>query len=343
MNISLKLSILYITLGVLLLFGLDLLQAHSSGYRYFYPYNPFSVSDIYEECPNKDLNDKLEVYSKKKLDEKFNKMLDKVIRRAKTENVDDNTLYSYINYAKLMKELTPIETNTCLVRIGKVNDGGYVLADLDLEKIEVLYSYGIEEDTYFERYMADKYNSLVRMYDYSINSVPYNNNFSFFKEFVTSSDFKKSNKDPNVAYGTIDEHLDKNKDRNKRKILKVDIEREEFNVIKDISNETLRDFDQIVMEVHSLYIKTNEAIELLKKINENFYIIHVHSNNYSYLINVYDWIVIPHVIEVSWVRKDLIKDQVYFADRVYPMALDAPNNSRNEELILDMWPFKGMK
>ena len=56
-----------------------------------------------------------------------------------------------------------------LIRIGKKNDGGYLVSRSDINMSDVLISLGIGEDWSFEEDLADIKNIEVFSYDASIN------------------------------------------------------------------------------------------------------------------------------------------------------------------------------
>ena len=71
------------------------------------------------------------------------------------------------------------------IRIGSLNDGGYVIAD-GLE-YDLLLSCGISDDITFEDYFTNKYNVNCYAYDGTINNLPhYNNNkINFIKKNIS--------------------------------------------------------------------------------------------------------------------------------------------------------------
>jgi len=73
---------------------------------------------------------------------------------------------------------------------------------------------------------------------------------------------------------------------------------------------------------------------VFEKLNKNFVCTHVHGNNNEPC----PWLDLnlPKVIEVSYVRKDLVED--YGVDMgTYPTELDFPNRSDFPDLPIDWW------
>lgn len=79
------------------------------------------------------------------------------------ENIQDpfpglqNSVKGNIAY-NIMKMLIPLDIKShCKKSIGRTFDGGYVLLDKDLDKLEAIYTAGVEYDTSFEEHMLLEY------------------------------------------------------------------------------------------------------------------------------------------------------------------------------------------
>ena len=85
--------------------------------------------------------------------------------------------------ANLLKELKIFDfPGSQRVRIGSDTDGGYVLLNLGLNSIEVLYSYGVGDNSDFEAVICEKYNAIARLYDHAIDPAPLKKDFLYFKK-----------------------------------------------------------------------------------------------------------------------------------------------------------------
>ena len=101
-------------------------------------------------------------------------------------------------------------------------------------------------------------------------------------------------------------------------------------------------FDQIVIEVHGLGTDLSESwldkkIEVIRKLNELFYLYHVHANNFSrvYYIN---WYKVPDSLELTFVNKKLFKNAEY-SKVIFPTEFDRPNDKNKEDKKLYFFPF----
>ena len=95
-------------------------------------------------------------------------------------------------------------------------------------------------------------------------------------------------------------------------LLKIDIEGGEFDSLLNASEETLNKFMCIVIEFHWLGKDDDKQnkINCFRKLNNLFYIIHVHANNHSPIFVKDDFYHIPDVVEITYIRKDLIDDDI---------------------------------
>lgn len=225
--------------------------------------------------------------------------------------------------------------NYNLVRIGKLNDGGYVmLDDLQNNRSHMAYSFGISNDVSWDSDMAD-HGFQVYMYDHTIDDIPiHRNEFHFFK--IGVSDDEANKEDNNLkSLGQIVKENDHSEISHM--ILKMDIEGAEYGVINNIETDLLKCFDQIVIELHKL----NDAgmqdtiLKALEKISSEFAVVHIHANNYGDIIYVDD-IPYPSTLEITFVnRKEYELNELDEVD--LPINVDMPCWATNEEIVLGDW------
>lgn len=64
----------------------------------------------------------------------------------------------------ILKTLVPLDIRAyCKRSIGREYDGGYLVLDKDLDKLEAVYSVGVEYDTSFEEHMVADYPQLKHL------------------------------------------------------------------------------------------------------------------------------------------------------------------------------------
>ena len=225
-----------------------------------------------------------------------------------------------------------------LIRIGGDGDGGYLLPD-KLKDVSFCFSPGVSDVALFEQEISEKYGIKSYMADASVDKPPIDNkNFTFIPKFIGSKsegNFITLSDWMNDCIGD-----DKNK-----KILQMDIEGGEYDVLTYEDSETLASFSTMVIEFHWLnkmfdpmFLKMISGI--FEKIYRNFSICHVHPNNCCG-IEVYNGIHIPRVIEVTFIRNDLVPKYLN-KPITLPHKLDRKNVMQNADIIMPKtwWEYK---
>lgn len=100
--------------------------------------------------------------------------------------------------------------------------------------------------------------------------------------------------------------------------LKMDIEGAEYDVLTSILNHK-RSIVGMAIEFHDM---TTDPCNLqqIERILEFYYVSHIHVNNVSEL-NIHG---IPNVVEISFVRKDLVPAPQFFSGTTYRLPIDSP-------------------
>lgn len=201
------------------------------------------------------------------------------------------------------------------ILLGDKSDGCYVLLD-DFDNIKIAYSFGISNNIQFDKALADK-GIDVFMYDHTINSLPYQNPKFHWKKLGLCG--KKTFK---TNLKNLENLIKENGHTNEENmILKMDIEKWEWESLIDVNEETLNQFKYIAIEYHFVDEKTvqNEYLyyNVLKKISKTHQPFYVRCNNdRGYVVN-FGNNRICYNMEVSYIiRKGnkFIKD-----DTIYPI------------------------
>jgi hypothetical protein len=199
------------------------------------------------------------------------------------------------------------------IRYGNTNDGGYVCALLD--NYDVYISIGVGEDESFSRDVLDMYNIDSYAFDGSISTLPQNmpNKIKFIEKYI------------NTFSDDMNDNLEWLFSKYNNIFMKMDIEGAEYKYILSLDENKLLKIKQLVFELHAIndnnhYGSGNECtlftdmsgdesyamkLNFFKKMATTHYLVHVHANNgggYTIINNNY----IPNVIEVAYIRKDLI-------------------------------------
>ncbi len=255
-----------------------------------------------------------------------------------------------MNYVeKFFKEIVVYDCDLTKMRIGNAHDGGYVLLKELCQRAGFICSFGIGDDMEFERSLVHQFPNIYGyLFDPTIEKLPHkHSNLYFRKEGLDYAVGFMQSKKNEIQNGAI---------------LKMDIEWNEWRAFTRFGIDILSKFDQIVVEFHivhaqpregltpyftqfyqSVFEEVNEGLfkqyyQVLKKLNEIFYIFHIHANN-SLPVNVIQGHVFPPLLELSFVRKDLISANPSKCS--FPIeGLDFPNKTDRPD-IENYYPIRG--
>ncbi len=220
------------------------------------------------------------------------------------------------------KLLLLVKTNFFIqnrVRLGRQNDGGYVILDKGTNDYEILLSFGISNDVSFELDFSRMYpNCKIYCFDPTVDDLPEKvPNASFYKIGIDTVSTKNY-----LSLKDIENLIGQNFSE-KKVFLKMDIEGFEWGVFGDSqSYDLIKKIDQIAIELHFKYIlKGNKYMlpyfliqryRILKKVRQNFEVFNLHANNATFdnSYTRFNSFIFPHVVEVSLVNKSLVKSLI---------------------------------
>ena len=238
------------------------------------------------------------------------------------------------------------ESASDLIRVGRNNDGGYLVSFSDIEKTKVLIGLGINDDWSFEQDFKNIKNVEVFAYDASISQGIFIKKFikallkfyrprSIYKKFLTILSYrsffdKKSNyhfkkfvglnfdNDHHCTFGSVLEKVAYDDI-----FLKVDIEGSEYRFLNEIIANENR-ICGMVIELHDCDVHLKSIQEFIKSFSLK--LVHVHANNCA-PIRANDRL--PLVLELTFSK--YCKE---FVIKSLPHELDMPNNKRQSEIEL---------
>jgi hypothetical protein len=253
---------------------------------------------------------------------------------------------------KLMELIRPLQLDD-MIRLGRLNDGGYVISARCLNVTRHLISGGYGNDWSFEKSFLQKSNlKSVIILDYSINyrilafsiireirngikQLKFPKRLIFcFKDLIK---FILLRLNPKVSYlcekligfddvsdsrGMSLERLFSGINSPNGIFLKIDIEGSEYEVLDklDLFSESLVG---AVIEFHEVDSNNMHFMKLIQKLKQFFYIVNVHFNNYS-MTNAQGF---PTAIEISFIHKRFVSENLRNAS-IIPSRLDQPNNPK---------------
>jgi hypothetical protein len=206
----------------------------------------------------------------------------------------------------------------------QAGDGGYVILDSPFSARHLL-GYGVDKDVTFENQVTEAWGISAHVFDHTITDTPHMGpRVSYVNEGIGPKD-----EAPLFSLAT---HVARYVPDGEDFILKMDVEGAEWDVLAtaDLSRVT-----QLILEIHDLQ---NDHSDIIRKINEKFFLVHVHGNNH----HNQPWIFIdrvhrmPRYLECSWVRKDLVHGATPSVES-FPGPLDIKCRPDAEELQLNFW------
>lgn len=220
-----------------------------------------------------------------------------------------------------------------LTRVGSEYDGGYLMIPPRTTDAEVI-SLGVGDNLDFEISLIQRnFSNSVLCFDGSIEELPEKKSGIFFE-----SKFVKSFPGDNCV--TLQEIT--NRLKADEKILKIDIEGDEWSVLETLNETTLSDFSQIIGEFHGIASCTtqeglDQRIKVLKKLHNHFFLINAHPNNWS-TYRVVKGVPLVDVIELTFVSKkwNFISKKLNHAKQpnIFNSLLNSPCNPDLDEYLL---------
>ena len=232
--------------------------------------------------------------------------------------------------------------NYDLIRIGRDNDGGYLVEKKSFENTECLISLGINDDWSFEEDFLKK-NIIIKCFDdeldekfllkkiiiqfifvfYSINFSLLKKNISNYFSFLRIKKKIQFNK-KKISYNDLNKILSQ---ETNNIFLKIDIEGHEYRILDDLLLNQKKIIG-LVIEFHDCDLHLEKIIKFLNSFNLT--LVHIHGNNYS----VKELNRNPEAIELTFSKKSLHLNNKT-NDKLYPIAdLDFPNSKRSPDVKL---------
>ena len=193
---------------------------------------------------------------------------------------------------------------------GVKRDGSYVTLD-DFKDIN---SFGIEYNIIFEKSLVER-GIDVYMYDHTISSLPKStqNNSKYHWEKIGITGKNKTK--PYLK--TLEELMERNGHMSeKNMILKMDVENCEWDSLKDVPEEVLKQFKYILMELHFETKDTELYYNVLKKLSKNHQVFHLRCNNRKVIVTFGNNRICKY-LEVSYVIKE--NNTFDVDDTIYPV------------------------
>lgn len=208
----------------------------------------------------------------------------------------------------IFRFLRPVPSAHRLIRVGGRRDGAYLLPD-DLSGVAHCFSPGVDNRKNFEDELSVSIGIHCHMADFSSSAESFRTELiegrqTFLKKWLGPvSHGDDISLDDWV--GTVD--ISSGEDL----MMQMDIEGGEYSVIPSISDELLRQFRIIILELHDLHRlqepewARESVLPLVQKLAPHFDVVHAHPNNCCEIVSVSPGHpTVPRILEVTMLRKD---------------------------------------
>ena len=254
-----------------------------------------------------------------------NKEIKRIARPLKTfllhpllrETPKTREIVSLLKVYEAYKNKEPIE----LRRIGKMNDGGYVTPEIAIQQADAVLGYGIADDISFEEAASTLYNKPSWGFDGTCPALATQHALCHFVPLCIGNK-------PSERYATFDEQLEMFDLKDKKLFIKMDIEGAEYDALPDVLKRS-QNITGIVLEIHFWDQPTiDKALTLLKMLQEEFLLLHVHGNNMCQdcFVTKNSTGKLTRVLELTYINKRYVDDYSIALDQTHPTPLDMPNS-----------------
>ena len=233
-----------------------------------------------------------------------------------------------------------------LIRLGRKNDGGYVVPQLILEETEFLLSLGISDDWSFdEHFLSLRPHLRVHAYDHTISKKIFTSKIvrSAIKLFLGKSSIREISRAIKLrsAYkkfftGNVKHFQERIHNRrddgqdatfqmifdridSERVFLKMDIEGSEYRVIDDLLKHSSR-IIAMAIEFHDTDPLRLTFCDAVRRLQDRYEIVHLHANNMGPI--AVD--LVPETLEITFLRKEFCSHTGKRSK--LPIDLDEPND-----------------
>jgi hypothetical protein len=220
---------------------------------------------------------------------------------------------------ELLEEIWPVPlTNCTLERVGKHNDGGYLMCGNLLGNVRSAYSYGVAGEDSWGCEISKRARVAVHQYDCFDPTRPVceGGQQDFHDECVGP----KAETIDGRSYDSVANQIQKSGDAGKTLVVKMDVEGAELDSLGLMPDDLLDRFDQLVMELHAA---DERYLRFVRKLKRTFVPVHLHFNN-SRCTTQFKPFPSP-VYEVSFVNKRLAQIDPNAPRPALPRPLDEQN------------------
>lgn len=227
-----------------------------------------------------------------------------------------------------MEVWSSVNERVTKIRLGRANDGGYVICDIPGVQYDALFTAGISNEDSFEHAFLNKFPSLIGYaFDGWITQLPHTHRRLYYQRMNIDRDETET---ATNALGLIRKH--------DNWFFKIDIESHEYLWFDSFCDSDLLRIAQLTMELHDL--NSEERWQVMARLAHTHYLVHAHVNNHGAgnEFRFFGALIAP-ALELTYVRKDLLPDGVLPNSSPLPLPIDQPNKAEAPDVALTGYPW----
>lgn len=268
-----------------------------------------------------------------------------------------------MKFLEIKEKLKPIQIDA-RIRLGRNWDGGYVMSQQLLDASDGLISLGINDEWSFEQhYLSKKPTSTAILYDDKSSSrsilkdfikscaamlyrfsnpivkTSWKSSQNLYRKYIEFSrittgkvEYIKGRIGRNIDDGEVSLTSVLNRFTGAKStnsvLLKIDIEGSEYSIVDEISQHA-NSFSGVIVEFHNVLSKPELINKALTVLLSDFYVEHVHLNNFTAFNDV-----LSDALEVTFIHKSLVKNPVLTSIDLPLPDLDFPCDRTKADLKL---------
>ena len=209
-------------------------------------------------------------------------------------------------------------------RMGRDNDGGYVIVKIPNVEYSVLLAGGIQDDISFEEHFL-KENPLSKCFAFD-GTIPELPKTTAPIQFINKNIGDINTKTLTNLHDLIDQH--------ENIFIKMDIEGGEIPWLKSLNETQMNKFEQIVMEFHTPF--SNLEMNIFSTLNKTHTLVHFHGNNCCGT-RKHNGVYLPNIFECTYIHKKYFTDTLNI--EFFPTQHDMKNLLSKSEININYPPF----
>ena len=224
------------------------------------------------------------------------------------------------------------------IRLGKQNDGGYVIVDIPQAQYDLYLSAYDGTSISFEQDFCKKYpNVKCNLYDGFLQKI-YTQQNHFNMNTNMNSNIQFVHQRIGALETTKETNWHSSINRHDNLFVKMDMKGGgEFPWLESLSKRQLSKIAQLVIGFHFPNLISHER--MFKKLNETHYLVHIHGCNFHGYTK-HKHVLVPLVFVCTYLNKKYFPSLPELNDTAFPTTLDSPNNVHASDLVLKEEPFQ---